>query len=174
MTKKGKVLWEGKPSEKLWIAQTLLVGIPFLVLIIIFCAPFLMSLIFLQKLSFLPVIILNGISVLILVVPLLIIAIYFKALVKTYRYWVDEEGVNFQGGIFYRRKKFVPYYKITNVDVAQTFVDIIFGIYRVNIQTAGIGLRRPEISFLGLGKDEAEEVEGIIKERLKKIRVLGD
>ena len=60
------------------------------------------------------------------------------------------------------------------MDVAQTFVDIIFGIYRVNIQTAGIGLRRPEISFLGLGKDEAEEVEGIIKERLKKIRVLGD
>ncbi|MCD6549214.1 PH domain-containing protein [Candidatus Micrarchaeota archaeon] len=172
MTKKGKVLWEGKPSEKLWIAQTLLVGIPFLVLIIIFWAPFLMSFVFLRELSFLPFIV--GVPVLILVVPLLIITIYFKALFKTYRYWVDEEGVNFQGGIFYRRKKFVPYYKITNVDVAQTFVDIIFGIYRVNIQTAGIGLRRPEISFLGLGKDEAEEVEGIIKERLKKIRVLGD
>jgi uncharacterized membrane protein YdbT with pleckstrin-like domain len=137
-----KILYEGKPSNKLFWSWSIKATIILLVVLL-----FLSPMMFVDAGS-------KGAIYFDIVFALLIylvVLIFLKVQIDTYRYKITDKGIYFNGGFLTKREKFVPFYKITNVDVLQTFVDQMFGISRLGFQTAGQGAANiPEITFQGL------------------------
>lgn len=137
-----RVLYEGKPDKRLFWAWAIKAT-----LILLVCILFLAPMIFASTGS-------KGAFYFDLVFALLIyvfVLIFLKVQLDTYKYKITDKGIYFNGGFLTKREKFVPFYKITNVDVLQTFVDQMFGISRLGFQTAGQGAANyPEITFQGL------------------------
>ena len=80
-----------------------------------------------------------------------IIFLYLIFLWKTYDYKVTNKGIYFKGGIIVKKQKFVPFFKVTNVEASQNIVEQILGINKIGFQTAGTGGQpKPEIVFEGL------------------------
>lgn len=81
-------------------------------------------------------------------------------------YSLSEDRIVFQGGLWWKRKSFIPYNRITNIDVFQGPLSRSFGIGKVSIQTAGYsgqssgGRRFSEISILGV--KDFEEIKDAI------------
>ncbi len=74
----------------------------------------------------------------------------------TVSYTLSEDRIIFQGGLWWKRKSFVPYNRITNIDVLQGPLSRSFGVGKVSIQTAGYsgqaggGRRFSEIAIFGV------------------------
>lgn len=80
---------------------------------------------------------------------------------STVAFTLAEERVVYEGGVWWKRKSFVPYNRITNIDVMQGPVSRAFALGKVSIQTAGYsgqssgGARFAEISIFGVKNFEA-------------------
>jgi len=93
------------------------------------------------------------ISIIIIIVFLSIIYLFF--LLKTYSYKISDKGVYFTGGIIVKKQKFIPFFKITNVEASQNLIEQMLGIHKLSFQTAGTGGQPiPEIFFEGLTEIE--------------------
>ncbi len=100
-----------------------------------------------------------------LVVPYLVavvfVAYWIPRYLSTVSYTLSEDRVIFVGGLWWKRKSFVPYNRITNIDLQQGPLSRRFGLGKVSIQTAGYsgqagGPRFAEIAIFGV-----KEFEGI-------------
>ena len=76
--------------------------------------------------------------------------VYISYLRKTFVYHVTDRRCNFEGGIFRYADRSVTYDRITNVEKSQNLLERIIGIESIWVQTAGTGLKKPEIVFAGL------------------------
>jgi len=65
------------------------------------------------------------------------IAFWIEKYVESISFTLERERVVFERGVWWRRKSFVPYNRITNVDVIQGPISRAFGLGSVMIQTAG-------------------------------------
>jgi len=115
-----------------------------------------------------------------LFIPLAFIAalFYYKALKKTYLYYITNQRCIFEGGIFVRRIRSVPYYKITDVEINQNIIERFIGLYSLKIFTPGTGsvgvpgFEKAEIIFYGL--KDAETAANIIQGVLKQYKATGE
>ena len=58
------------------------------------------------------------------------------------RYNIAEDGVHFYEGFFTRRQKFLPFKRVTDVNIVQHWpIDTWFGTGQIMLETAGIGSR---------------------------------
>ena len=80
----------------------------------------------------------------------LVILAYLIFLCKTYRYTITDKGIYFKGGIIVRSNKFVPFFKVTDVEVSQNLLEQILGINKLKFHTAGSMHMKPEIMFEGI------------------------
>lgn len=124
----------------------------------------------------------SWVAVLIMGVPYLVavgfVTYWIPRYYGTISYALTEDRIVFQGGVWWRRKSFVPYNRITNIDVFQGPLSRHFGIGKVSIQTAGYsgqssgGRRFSEIAISGV-KDFEEIKDTIISivSRYKPIAV---
>lgn len=80
----------------------------------------------------------------------LIVLLYLMLLWKTYHYKITDRGVYFTGGIIIRRKRYVPLYKITDVETSQNIFEQILGINKLSFFTAGTAQLKAEIVFEGI------------------------
>lgn len=122
------------------------------------------------------------------IIPTLIIAlptcflisiVYCIALRETYNYYVTNERCIFEGGIIVKKKRSIPYHKITDAEIYQNIIERILNIYRLNLFTPGTasmwgawGGQRAEIVFAGL--KDAQKPEEIITNILKTYRSTGE
>ena len=108
------------------------------------------------------------------ILPLFVIIafVYTYYLRKTYRYYVTSQRVAFEGGIILKKTISVPYNKITNIDMTQNIVEQILKIYSLEIQTAGTGIKKAEMFFVGL--EDAELPQKLILKALKTYKRVGD
>lgn len=111
-----------------------------------------------------------GGSVLFIIIGLIVITfLYLVFLWKTYRYKITDRGIYFNGGIIVRKQKFVPFFKITNVDTTQNIVERMLGINRLGFQTAGAGAQqRPEIVFDGI--EDIEKPKQLVYQCIEKTK----
>ena len=90
---------------------------------------------------------------LLVVVP---IAYWIPKFLSTIRYTLGTDRVVYEGGVWWKRKSFVPYNRVTNIDVIQGPLSRHFGLGRVSVQTAGYsgtsgsGPRFAELSIFGV------------------------
>lgn len=95
--------------------------------------------------------------------------LYLPAYVKTLKYELSSEDLRVQGGVFWRRKKVIPFHKITNLNTMQGPFERRFGLGHLNIQTAGHGANTsPEGKLVGLEDFDAIKEEVMTKVRLVK------
>ncbi|MGB2989533.1 MAG: PH domain-containing protein [Candidatus Zixiibacteriota bacterium] len=95
--------------------------------------------------------------------------LYLPAYVKTLKYELSSEDLRVQGGVFWRRKKVIPFHKITNLNTLQGPFERRFGLGHLNVQTAGHGANTsPEGKLVGLEDFDAIKEEVMAKVRLVK------
>jgi len=100
---------------------------------------------------------------------ILIILVYLIFLWKTYSYKVTDKGIYFKCGIIVRKQKFVPFFKITNVETTQNIIEQMLGINKLGFQTAGTGGRPiPEIVFEGL--EDIEKPKQLVYQLIEKAK----
>lgn len=111
-----------------------------------------------------------GTTIIFIIIGLiLIIFIYLVFLWKTYSYKVTDRGIYFKGGIIVRKQKFVPFFKITNVETTQNIIEQMLGINKLGFQTAGTGGRpTPEIVFEGL--EDVEKPKQLVYQLIEKAK----
>ena len=160
-----KLLYEGFPEESilfLWFFKALFFSFIFSVLLVSLVTPIL-SYNFLKSLGEIYFI---NFLVFIIVLPFLVL--YYAALRKTYKYYITNERIIFEGGIIQKKIKSIYYYKITDITIAQNIIEKVLGISRVQIHTASMGTRIPEIEFVGLRDSKKPQV--IILKQLNALR----
>lgn len=108
----------------------------------------------------------------IFIISLTIIFLYHIALRKTYKYYITDQKIAFEGGILVKKWKNVPYHKVTDVVISQNIIEKLLGIFKFNIHTPGTGLTTPEISFVGIC--DPEKPKRIVLEILQKYKATGE
>ena len=99
----------------------------------------------------------------------ILIQLYLPAYVKTLKYELSSEDLRVQGGVFWKRKKVIPFHKITNLNTLQGPFERRFGLGHLNVQTAGHGANTsPEGKLVGLEDFDAIKEEVMAKVRLVK------
>lgn len=98
----------------------------------------------------------------------ILIQLYLPAYVKTLKYELSSEDLRVQGGVFWKRKKVIPFHKITNLNTLQGPFERRFGLGHLNVQTAGHGANTsPEGKLVGL-----EDFDAIKEEVMHKVRLV--
>ena len=102
----------------------------------------------------------------------ILIQLYLPAYLKTLKYELSSEDLRLQGGVFWKKKKVIPFHKITNLNTMQGPFERRFGLGHLNIQTAGHGANTsPEGKLVGLEDFDAIKEEVMAKVRLVKSEV---
>jgi putative membrane protein len=66
------------------------------------------------------------------------------------QYWLDGRTLMVNEGVFFLKRKSIPLDRITDIVMAQGPLLRFFGLWQLNIQTAGAGQPRAEASLYGL------------------------
>lgn len=95
------------------------------------------------------------------------IAYWIGKYVESISFTLERDRVVFEHGVWWRRKSFVPYNRITNVDVVQGPISRAFGLGKVMIQTAGYsataGSQRSAFAESSIfGVRDFEEIKDVI------------
>ncbi len=104
-----------------------------------------------------------------------IVCYLLASLEYSYRYSLTENGFQKEFGIIAKKYATIPYERIQNIDISQTFVERILGIYNIGIQTAGLasssgrfGGRAAEGILPGLSQEEANRLRDELLQRARK------
>ncbi len=76
---------------------------------------------------------------------------------RTFTYRIEEGEFRVEQGVFIREKKYIPLEKIHSIDFTESLLHQIFGVVKVQMQTAG-GIE-PEVKLTAVTKEEAERLK---------------
>ncbi|MBN2588282.1 MAG: PH domain-containing protein [Sedimentisphaerales bacterium] len=91
-----------------------------------------------------------------------------KKQAEALHYWLEGNTLRADSGVFFLKRKAIPLDRITDIVIAQGPLLKKMGIWQLQIQTAGTGHARPEVSLYGLTQPEQIR-DLLIKERDKII-----
>ena len=98
--------------------------------------------------------------------------IYIFYLVRTYHYYITNQRIIFEGGIIIRKKRNIPFHKITDLTVSQNILERMLNISSLDLYTASTRQKRAEVSFVGL--EDAELPQRLINKELKSLKSTGE
>lgn len=76
---------------------------------------------------------------------------------RTFTYRIEEKEFRVEQGVFIKEKKYIPLEKIHSIDFTESLLHQIFGVVKVQMQTAG-GIE-PEVKLTAVTKEEAERLK---------------
>ena len=165
LQKNEKILYKGKPEKRtlwLWIITNVF-GLAFLFFLSFAWLPVLWYFIAKDIFNTLLPIFNSFIAGFILILS--IIAIYQTPLLKTHKYYITNQKVCAEAGLLFKRKRSIPFCKITDITISQNIFEQMFKLVNLRIHTAGMGGPQAEISFVGL--EDASIPEKIISDVIK-------
>ncbi|WP_010494841.1 PH domain-containing protein [Paenibacillus elgii] len=80
---------------------------------------------------------------------------------RRFRYEVSEEQLKVTQGVFVQKKTFIPLERIQSVDVTEGVLHRLFGLVRVEVQTAGG--QKPEAVFSALARGDAARLRSMLE-----------
>ncbi|MCP1312482.1 PH domain-containing protein [Paenibacillus tyrfis] len=80
---------------------------------------------------------------------------------RRFRYEVSDEQLKVTQGVFVQKKTFIPLERIQSVDVTEGVLHRLFGLVRVEVQTAGG--RKPEAVFSALARGDASRLRSMLE-----------
>lgn len=164
-----KLLWHDKPSNLVLVSwfftRVLLLSIVLSWILSALSIPIVFGLFLSKGVSGIHA--LFGLSTIIWLVLFIILLLYHFILIRTYEYYITDQKIILKGGVIIKSLRNIPFHKVTDLEVSQNLIDQILNIYRLKIQTAGTGMRKPEISFIGL--KDAKTPENILSNIVSNI-----
>lgn len=85
-----------------------------------------------------------------------------------FTYWIEDEELRIEHGLFVKKKRYIPIERIQSVSTSEGIIQRIFGLVQLNVETAGGGLEGAEGSLTAITKDEAQKLEKYIKDVKRK------
>lgn len=108
---------------------------------------------------------------LVIVVP---VALWIERYRRSIHFTLESTRIIFERGVWWKRRSFVPYNRITNVDVVQGPLSRMLGLGKVTIQTAGYSATsRSSGTFAEaaiFGVKNFEELKDTVLERVSRMR----
>lgn len=80
---------------------------------------------------------------------------------RRFRYEVSDEQLKVTQGVFVQKKTFIPLERIQSVDVTEGVLHRLFGLVRVEVQTAGG--QKPEAVFSALARGDAARLRSMLE-----------
>ena len=100
--------------------------------------------------------------------------LYSLAWVHFFDFNFDFEKGTMTSGVIARQTKIIYYNRVQNININQSFMERILGIYSINIETAAAGNTLPNQAqvrqnptIVGLSKDNAEKLKNFLIEKTK-------
>ncbi|KPB04123.1 PH domain-containing protein [Bacillus sp. CHD6a] len=90
-------------------------------------------------------------------------------------YWIEDGELRMEYGVFVRKRRFIPQERIQTLDTSEGLVQRIFGLVKVQIETAGGGTEA-EASLAAVTKEEANRLREALlyyKNRDENVDVYG-
>jgi putative membrane protein len=87
-----------------------------------------------------------------------IIIIFISSLLSwlRYTYQLEQDELRIKDGIFIRKKRYIPYERIQSIDLSEGILQRLFGLVKLQIETAGgMGAEEAEAVLSGISKEEA-------------------
>jgi membrane protein YdbS with pleckstrin-like domain len=84
------------------------------------------------------------------------------------KYWLEESGLHVNQGVYFLKRKTIPYDKITDLVLSQGPLLRALGLWQINVETAGSNQQRSEAVLLGV--KNPEEVKAKIIEAREAFR----
>jgi membrane protein YdbS with pleckstrin-like domain len=95
----------------------------------------------------------------------ILLQLYLPAYIRTLKYELSSEDLRLEEGVFWKKRKVIPFHKITNLNTMQGPFERRFGLGHLNVQTAGHGANTsPEGKLVGL-----EDFDRIKEEVMRKV-----
>lgn len=88
---------------------------------------------------------------------------------RRFTYRMEEDEFRVESGVITKKKKYISLERIQTVNTSEGIFQRIFGLVRVQIETAG-GTDGPEVSLTAITKAEAEQLKQSIFNRKKSLR----
>ncbi|MBM7663140.1 putative membrane protein [Bacillus mesophilus] len=81
-----------------------------------------------------------------------------------FTYRVEKDELRIESGVFVRKKRYIPIEKIQSIDVSSGVIQRMFGLVKVQVETAGGG-DEAEAVLSAVTKVEAEELKVVLSKR---------
>lgn len=96
--------------------------------------------------------------------------IYTKIWYNNFYFEFDKDGGKIKESVIASSEKHVYYDRIQNINITQGFIDRIFGLNKIVIETASEGTKVKSLSVPGLSKENAEILRDFLLNKSKRYR----
>ena len=114
-------------------------------------------------------------------VPLFILVIVVfwtmvSGLIKwiTFTYWFEDSEIRVEYGLFVKKKRFIPFDRIQNLNYKEGIFHRFFKLVQVQIETAGSKSGKPEAELTAVTREAAAEIEIQMKRAKRQEEVVED
>lgn len=103
---------------------------------------------------------------LMLTAPVLVLVILTYVILYWYRYvfYIQDQELRLEYGVLVRKKRYIPFERIQTVQISAGIIQRIFGLVKLQVETAGGG-KQAEVVLAALQGDKAAELRGILQTR---------
>ncbi|MFJ7186290.1 PH domain-containing protein [Lysinibacillus xylanilyticus] len=78
---------------------------------------------------------------------------------RTFVYWFEEGELRVKYGLFVKKKRYIPFERIQSLNYNEGIFHRIFGLVKVQVETAGSKDRKPEVELTAIRKAAADVIE---------------
>lgn len=78
---------------------------------------------------------------------------------RTFVYWFEEGELRVTYGLFVKKKRYIPFERIQSLNYHEGIFHRIFGLVKVQVETAGNKGGKPEVELTAIRKDAADVIE---------------
>lgn len=78
---------------------------------------------------------------------------------RTFVYWFEDGELRVKYGLFVKKKRYIPFERIQSLNYNEGIFHRLFGLVKVQVETAGSKDRKPEVELTAIRKDAADAIE---------------
>lgn len=78
---------------------------------------------------------------------------------RTFVYWFEDGELRVKYGLFVKKKRYIPFERIQSLNYNEGIFHRIFGLVKVQVETAGSKDRKPEVELTAIRKAAADVIE---------------
>lgn len=92
----------------------------------------------------------------------------------TFRYWFEEQELRIEYGLLIKKKRYIPFERIQNLNYEESIFHRLFGLVKVYVETASSNDGKAEAELTAITKTAADEIEQYMKQLKRKTPLVVD